>query len=82
MTANRAAFGTSDGYPGDHHREMIFKQIKPGGHVGILTQHGQLQVGRVVMKGPAGWVLNLGGTHGTPGIADATNTVYVSGAKI
>jgi hypothetical protein len=30
------------------------------------------------MRGPHGWVLNLGGAHGTPGIADERNIVKVS----
>jgi hypothetical protein len=31
------------------------------------------------MKGPYGWVLNMGGAHGTTAIADERNTVKVSG---
>ncbi len=33
--------------------------------------------GRAVMRGPAGWVVNTGGRHGTPAIVDERN--YVSG---
>ena len=51
--------------------------IRPGDRVTIITPHGQKQTGRAVMKGPHGWVLNLGGAHGTPGIADDENTIEV-----
>ena len=53
-------------------------EIRPGDKVTILTPHGQHRTGRVVMRGPAGWVLNLGGRYGTPGIADERNIVKVS----
>jgi hypothetical protein len=33
------------------------------------------------MKGPAGWVLNMGGRFGTPGIATENNIVRVGGKK-
>jgi hypothetical protein len=33
------------------------------------------------MRGPAGWVLNLGGAHGTPGIATPENVVRISKSK-
>ena len=35
------------------------------------------KTGRAVMSGPAGWVLNMGGPHGTPAIADVENIVRV-----
>lgn len=49
--------------------------IRPGQRLAIGTPHGHKRSGRVVMAGPAGWVLNLGGKHGTPGIANETNIV-------
>ena len=33
--------------------------------------------GRAVMRGPAGWVLNMGGRYGTPGIATEKSFVRV-----
>lgn len=54
-----------------------FHDIKPGDRVTIKTPHGQEISGRAVMKGPAGWVLNLGGAHGRPGIATPENVVKV-----
>lgn len=54
-----------------------FSTIKAGCRVTIVTSHGQQRTGRAVMRGPAGWVLNLGGKHGTPGIASETNVLMV-----
>jgi hypothetical protein len=59
--------------------------IKAGSRVTILVQNGigrngpefRQKTGRAVMKGPAGWVLNMGGKHGTPGIASEDNIVSV-----
>jgi hypothetical protein len=62
-----------------------YEDIGPGDHVKFnhplrgsdkVAQQGK---GRVVMKGPAGWVLNTGGKHGTPAIVSADN--YVSHRK-
>jgi hypothetical protein len=55
----------------------LFHEIKPGDRVTIKTPHGQEVGGRAVMKGPHGWVLNLGGPHGRTGIATPENTVKV-----
>lgn len=35
--------------------------------------------GRAVMRGPAGWVLNMGGRYGTPGICTRENFVRIGG---
>jgi hypothetical protein len=56
----------------------LFSQIKSGDRVTIVNRFGQKMSGRAVMRGPAGWVLNMGGPHGTPGIADERNVVQVS----
>jgi hypothetical protein len=55
--------------------------IGPGDRVTIRTPHGQERTGRAVMRGPAGWVLNMGGKHGTPGIASEDNIVKVRKAR-
>ncbi len=57
--------------------EKLFHEIKPGSRVTIKTPQGQERSGRAVMKGPHGWVLNMGGPHGTPGIASPSNIVKV-----
>ena len=79
---NKHKFGTPDDLPGEFHRQALYDQIKPQARVGIITPHGSKLLGKVVMRGPAGWVLNMGGRHGTPGIASPENVIYVSGAKI
>lgn len=65
----------------------MFEQIKVGSRVTINVPcgrnldgtHDLKQVrGRAVMRGPAGWVLNCGGKHGTPKIATPENVVRVS----
>lgn len=64
-----------------------FDSIRPGSRVTIMVPAGigrsgveyKPKSGRAVMRGPAGWVLNMGGPHGTPGIATPENTVKVSG---
>lgn len=38
--------------------------------------------GRAVMRGPAGWVLNMGGQYGTPGIASEDNLVAVGKKRV
>jgi len=35
------------------------------------------KTGRAVMRGPGGWVLNMGGKHGTPAVASAENIVRI-----
>jgi hypothetical protein len=51
--------------------------IQTGDRVTIVNRFGQQRTGRAVMRGPYGWVLNMGGAHGTPGIATDANVVAV-----
>lgn len=67
-----------DGLPGPFEREVMFGKITHGCTVEIETPHGGILKGWAVMRGPAGWVLNCGGPHGTPKIASDTNTVSVT----
>jgi hypothetical protein len=58
-------------------------KIRVGSWVTILVYAGmgrngpeyKEKAGRAVMKGPAGWVLNMGGRHGTPDICTPENFV-------
>lgn len=60
----------------------IVDAIRPGDRVTILTPHGNQLTGRAVMRSSSGgWVLNLGGRHGTPGIATEENIIRVKLAK-
>lgn len=54
-----------------------FSAIRSGCRVTIVTPHHQQRTGTAVMKGPYGWVLNLGGKHGTPGVATPSNVIMV-----
>ena len=55
-----------------------FKDIAAGDRVTISTPHGGKLSGRVVMRSShGGWVLNLGGRHGTPGLVDEKNFISV-----
>jgi hypothetical protein len=52
--------------------------IRAGDRVTIVNRFGQQSSGRAVMPSPGGgWVLNMGGRHGTPGIATDANIVRV-----
>jgi hypothetical protein len=59
--------------------------IKPGDRVTILVPNGirpdgveyKERTGRAVIRGPAGWVLNMGGRYGTPAVATIDNLVRV-----
>jgi hypothetical protein len=57
----------------------VVSQIRPGDRVTIRTPHGQELTGKAVMYNAKQqcWVLNLGGKHGTPGIADEENIIKV-----
>ena len=55
----------------------IMEAIRPGDRVTIENRFGQKSTGRAVMRGDYGWVLNMGGKHGTPAIADEKNIVKV-----
>jgi len=55
-------------------------KIMAGDRVTIVSPQGALLTGKAVMTGPAGWVLNLGGRYGTPGIASMKNIMLVKRA--
>ena len=55
----------------------LIEAIRPGDRVTIVNRFGQTSTGSAVMLGPAGWVLNMGGPHGTPAIATNENVVKV-----
>ena len=70
-------------------RSLTFDEVHPGDRVTILVPAGRGRqgveyreaTGRVVMRGPAGWVLNMGGAHGTPGVATPENFVRATKGK-
>ena len=62
-------------------KHMSNFEISHGDRVTIVNRFGQKSTGRAVMRGPHGWVLNMGGKHGTPAIATAENVVKVVKTK-
>lgn len=58
-----------------------FLKVRPGDRVTIRTPQGQECTGKVVMTFPAHCVMNMGGRHGRPGVATATNVVKHSPRK-
>ena len=59
----------------------LFDAISRGDRVTITNRFGQDRTGKAVMLGPGGWVLNMGGPHGTPGIATPDNVAKVKKTK-
>jgi hypothetical protein len=56
--------------------------IRAGDRVTIRDRFGKERTGRAVMRSShGGWVLNMGGAHGTPGLADDSNIVSVKTPK-
>ena len=58
--------------------------VRPGDRVIILTPHGNRVSGRVVMLNFQHdcAVLNAGGAHGTPKIADRDNTISIKRGNV
>ena len=62
--------------------QRLIDAVEHGDRVTILTPQGQERTGKAVMRSSVGgWVLNMGGPHGTPGLADDRNVVKVRKAK-
>jgi hypothetical protein len=55
----------------------LFELVGPRDRVTIVDRFGVERTGTAVMRGPAGWVLNMGGKHGTPAIASDDNITRV-----
>jgi hypothetical protein len=55
--------------------------IRVGDRVTIVDRFGQRSTGRAVMRGPHGWVLNMGGRYGTPAVAADENIVAVKPSR-
>ncbi len=59
----------------------LYDAIRYDDRVTIVNRFGQQSTGRAVIEGPFGWVLNMGGPHGTPAIATDENIVKVEPAR-
>ena len=62
---------------GERINQSMFGRIRFDSVVTIVNRFGQRHTGRARIRGPHGWVLNMGGAHGTPAIADERNVVQV-----
>jgi len=71
------------GNPGTQLNPELFDAIRPGSRVTFVDKQAalrgehKLRTGRAVMRGPFGWVLNMGGRHGTPQVVHADMVVRV-----
>lgn len=82
LERNKSQFGSHDNYPGEFQRTQLHGKIRAGKAVAFLSPQMQVRTGRAVMPSKhGGWVLNMGGTHGTPGLCDASTVVWVQGTK-
>lgn len=64
------------------HNVRLVDQIKHGDKVTIVKPNGQKVTGKAVMRSSVGgWVLNTGGAHGIPALADDDNIIRVSSIK-
>ena len=60
----------------------LIDTVRAGDRVTIRTPQGQEVAGKAVMRSSAGgWVLNMGGPHGRPGLVDERNIVKVKPGK-
>ena len=62
----------------------VVSQIRNGDRVTIKTRFGKEITGkaRIFNREQNLWVLNMGGTNGTPGLADEKNIVSINGKKV
>jgi len=59
----------------------MFEDIMVGDSVTMSTPQGQVLNGKAVMKGPYGWVVNIGGRHGTPRVVHENNFIKMRKGK-
>lgn len=67
----------------------MFEDIRPHAQITFLIPNGigrdgveyKRKTGRAVMHGPAGWVVNGGGPHGTPYVVTEANYLHHKNAR-
>ena len=59
----------------------MFKEIQVGDTVYFSTPHSKELKGKAVMKGPIGWVVNMGGSHGMPNVVTERNFIKIRKGK-
>ena len=58
---------------------QLVAAIRPGDRVTILSPQGHERTGRAVICSGTHVALNMGGKHGTPGVATPENVLSVKG---
>ena len=59
----------------------MFKEIQVGDTAYFSTPHSKELKGKAVMKGPVGWVVNMGVRHGMPGMVTERNFIKIRKGK-
>ena len=59
----------------------MFKEIQVGDTVYFSTPHSRELKGKAMMKGPVGWVVNMGGRHGMPSVVTERNFIKIRKGK-
>jgi hypothetical protein len=59
----------------------MFKEIQVGDTVYFSTPHSKELKGKAVMKGPIGWVVNMGGRYGMPNVVTERNFIKIRKGK-
>ena len=59
----------------------MFTDIMVGDTVYFSTPHSKELKGKAVMKGPIGWVVNMGGRHGMPSVVTERNFIKIRKGK-
>ena len=68
--------------PGSRVTILVANGLRIDRQTGKLVQDWKESTGRAVMRSSVGgWVLNMGGRHGRPGLADERNVVAVGGRR-
>ena len=57
--------------------QELHAAVGPGDRITIVDRFGAERTGSVVMRNQFGFVLNMGGRHGTPGLASPDNIVKI-----
>jgi hypothetical protein len=55
-----------------------WNDIQRGDRVTFVDRFGQKRTGKAVMRGPNGWVLDMGGKHGTPAVPNPDTIIKVA----
>ena len=54
---------------------MVYSDIQMGDMVYFFTPHSKQLKGKAALKGPHGWVVNMGGRYGYPMIVSEKNYI-------